>query len=185
MAASTIPGMVGAVFDYVSKTGTGERAVGGSTITQQVAKNLLHRQRIFGDPQDPRGASSPGASNRRSPRSRSSSSTSTRSSSAGTPMACRPRRAPISTRTSSQLSIAESAFSPSCPRRRAITIRSATPIGRWPRRNWVLGEMARNGFITAAQRDAAIARAARHGARRRRRSPAMSAAISWRRSAAP
>jgi penicillin-binding protein 1A len=36
-----IPGVAGAVFDYVSKLGSGERARGGSTITQQVAKNLL------------------------------------------------------------------------------------------------------------------------------------------------
>jgi penicillin-binding protein 1A len=35
------PGLIGAVFDYVSKIGSGERARGGSTITQQVAKNLL------------------------------------------------------------------------------------------------------------------------------------------------
>ncbi|MEO6388604.1 MAG: PBP1A family penicillin-binding protein [Croceibacterium sp.] len=34
-------GFVGAVFDYVTKIGSGERAVGGSTITQQVAKNIL------------------------------------------------------------------------------------------------------------------------------------------------
>lgn len=34
-------GFVNAVFDYVSKLGSGERAVGGSTITQQVAKNIL------------------------------------------------------------------------------------------------------------------------------------------------
>ncbi|HTM94923.1 MAG TPA: transglycosylase domain-containing protein [Croceibacterium sp.] len=34
-------GFAGAVFDYVSKIGSGERAVGGSTITQQVAKNIL------------------------------------------------------------------------------------------------------------------------------------------------
>ncbi len=34
-------GFVGAVIDYVSKIGTNERAVGGSTITQQVAKNIL------------------------------------------------------------------------------------------------------------------------------------------------
>lgn len=34
-------GFLHAVFDYVRKMGTGERAVGGSTITQQVAKNLL------------------------------------------------------------------------------------------------------------------------------------------------
>jgi penicillin-binding protein 1A len=35
------PGLVGAVFDYASKIGSGQRARGGSTITQQVAKNLL------------------------------------------------------------------------------------------------------------------------------------------------
>ncbi|MDP9414081.1 MAG: PBP1A family penicillin-binding protein [Pseudomonadota bacterium] len=35
------PGVVGAVADYVAKAGSGERARGGSTITQQVAKNLL------------------------------------------------------------------------------------------------------------------------------------------------
>ncbi len=34
-------GFVGAVIDYVSKLGSDERAVGGSTITQQVAKNIL------------------------------------------------------------------------------------------------------------------------------------------------
>ena len=35
------PGLAGAVVDYVSKLGSGRRAKGGSTITQQVAKNLL------------------------------------------------------------------------------------------------------------------------------------------------
>lgn len=35
------PGFAGAVVDYIAKMGTGERARGGSTITQQVAKNLL------------------------------------------------------------------------------------------------------------------------------------------------
>lgn len=34
-------GLAGAVIDYVSKMGSGERAVGGSTITQQVAKNIF------------------------------------------------------------------------------------------------------------------------------------------------
>ncbi len=34
-------GVAGAVFDYVGKIGSGQRARGGSTITQQVAKNLL------------------------------------------------------------------------------------------------------------------------------------------------
>lgn len=35
------PGFLGAVVDYVTKLGSGERAKGGSTITQQVAKNIL------------------------------------------------------------------------------------------------------------------------------------------------
>jgi penicillin-binding protein 1A len=35
------PGMAGAVIDYAAKFGSGRRAKGGSTITQQVAKNLL------------------------------------------------------------------------------------------------------------------------------------------------
>jgi penicillin-binding protein 1A len=36
-----VTGTVGAMIDYIRKYGTSERAVGGSTITQQVAKNLL------------------------------------------------------------------------------------------------------------------------------------------------
>ncbi|MCV0383510.1 MAG: transglycosylase domain-containing protein [Erythrobacter sp.] len=36
-----LTGTLNAVFDYASKMGSGQRAVGGSTITQQVAKNLL------------------------------------------------------------------------------------------------------------------------------------------------
>ncbi|MBO9499643.1 MAG: transglycosylase domain-containing protein [Novosphingobium sp.] len=36
-----ITGLAGAVFDYASKLGSGRRAKGGSTITQQVAKNIL------------------------------------------------------------------------------------------------------------------------------------------------
>ncbi|CCW16611.1 Multimodular transpeptidase-transglycosylase [Sphingobium indicum BiD32] len=35
------PGFAGAVVDYASKLGSGQRARGGSTITQQVVKNLL------------------------------------------------------------------------------------------------------------------------------------------------
>jgi len=35
------PGLASAVFDYITKLGSGQRARGGSTITQQVAKNLL------------------------------------------------------------------------------------------------------------------------------------------------
>ncbi|MGZ2903955.1 biosynthetic peptidoglycan transglycosylase, partial [Pseudomonas aeruginosa] len=34
-------GLAGAVIDYATKFGSGQRARGGSTITQQVAKNIL------------------------------------------------------------------------------------------------------------------------------------------------
>ncbi len=40
-AGIDIGGLAGAVLDYASKIGSGQRAVGGSTITQQVAKNIL------------------------------------------------------------------------------------------------------------------------------------------------
>jgi len=40
------PGMAGAVFDYVTKLGSGARAKGGSTITQQVAKNCCSAMNI-------------------------------------------------------------------------------------------------------------------------------------------
>lgn len=36
-----VPGLAGAVVDYATKLGSGQRARGGSTITQQVAKNIL------------------------------------------------------------------------------------------------------------------------------------------------
>ncbi|MFA7588470.1 MAG: transglycosylase domain-containing protein, partial [Novosphingobium sp.] len=36
-----LTGLAGAVVDYASKLGSGQRAKGGSTITQQVAKNIL------------------------------------------------------------------------------------------------------------------------------------------------
>ncbi|WP_121119223.1 penicillin-binding protein 1A [Croceibacterium ferulae] len=40
-AGVDVPGVAGAVVDYASKIGSGQRARGGSTITQQVAKNIL------------------------------------------------------------------------------------------------------------------------------------------------
>ena len=50
------PGLIGAVFDFTTKTvDGGGRARGGSTITQQVAKYLLQDSELCDRPQDPRG----------------------------------------------------------------------------------------------------------------------------------
>ena len=66
------------------------------------------------------------------------------------------------------LTLAESAYLAVLPKAPANYDPIRRPERALERRNWVLGEMARNGFITAAQRDVARRRAARHGARRRR-----------------
>ena len=101
MAGSTIPGLVGAVFDYTTQVG--QRRPRQGRLDHHPAGRQISAagRRVFGQPQDPRG----------DPRLPARGSTLTqaadpralpqlRSSSAATPMACRRRAAPISTRTS-------------------------------------------------------------------------------------
>ena len=150
------PGLIGAVWDYVTKSGTGERAVGGSTITQQVAKIFftgneysVTRKIREALPRPPhRIGADQGADPRTLPQPDLPRPERLWRAGGGAGLFRQGRRASSPS--------PRAPFSPSCPRRRAITIRSATRSGRWQRRNWVLGEMARNGFITAAQRDEAM-----------------------------
>ena len=89
------PGIVSALITNFRNDG---RPVGASTITQQVAKNLLLTNEVSYVTGRRARRCWPTGSRTRFRRSRSSSSISTRYSSAGTHMACRRRRAPISAR---------------------------------------------------------------------------------------
>ena len=177
------PGLVGAVFDYVSKSGSGERARGGSTITQQVAKIFF-----TGDEYSVTRKIREAFLARRIESALSKqqilelylNQIFLGRNAYGVQAAARA----YFDKDVDQLTLAESAYLAVLPKAPANYDPVRHPERALERRNWVLGEMARNGFITAAQRDAAIARAARHRPRRAATASAMSAAISWRRSAA-
>ena len=59
-----------------------------------------------------------------------------------------------------ELTIAEAPISPRCPRRRTTTTSTSIPKRRSARRNWVIGRMLEDGYITAAEAEAAHGRAA-------------------------
>jgi penicillin-binding protein 1A len=149
------PGLAGAVVDYVVKAGSGERARGGSTITQQVAKIFF-----TGDEY------SVTRKIREAFLARRIESVLTKQqilelylnqiflgrNAYGVQAAARA----YFNKDVSQLTLAESAYLAVLPKAPA----NYDPIRRaeraLSRRNWVLGEMARNGFITEAQRDEAL-----------------------------
>jgi penicillin-binding protein 1A len=151
-----IPGLVGAVFDYVTKAGSGERARGGSTITQQVAKIFFTGNEY-----------SVTRKIREAFLARRIEAVLSKEqilelylnqiflgrNAYGVQAAARA----YFNKDVTDLTLAESAF---------LAILPKSPSNYDPvrhhdralaRRNWVLGEMARNNFITAAQRDQAIA----------------------------
>jgi len=148
------PGLLGAVVDYVAKSGSGERARGGSTITQQVAKIFF-----TGDEY------SVTRKIREAFLARRIEATLEKEqilelylnqiflgrNAYGVQAAARA----YFNKDVADLTLAESAYLAVLPKAPA----NYDPVRRTQRalerRNWVLGEMARNGFITRAQRDAA------------------------------
>ena len=178
------PGLIGRCSTIRRKSVRRAAREGGSTITQQVAKYLLQddeyavSRKIRGD--DPRLPARRHAEQAADPRAlpqldfprperlwRAGGEPRLFRQGRRRPDAC--RRPPISR---------------CCPRRRATTTRCAPPSARSARRNYVLREMAKNGYITE--------RAARRCRRRRSArsataaapSSAIRAAISWKRCAA-
>ena len=149
------PGLIGAVFDYIAKSGTGERARGGSTITQQVAKIFF-----TGDEY------SVTRKIREAFLARRIESVLSKEqilelylnqiflgrNAYGVQAAARA----YFDKDVGQLTLAESAYLAVLPKAPANYDPIRRPQRALERRNWVLGEMARNGFITAAQRDEAI-----------------------------
>lgn len=144
------PGFAGAVVDYVSKMGTGERARGGSTITQQVAKNLL-----IGNEYSPS-------------RKVREMILAWRIEDAlekpqilelylnGIPMGRRSFGVQAAARAYfnkdvDQLALQEMAFLATLPKAPESYGRAANADRALERRNWVLSEMLRNGFIDEAQ----------------------------------
>ncbi len=144
------PGFAGAVVDYVSKMGTGARARGGSTITQQVAKNLLIGNEY-----------SPSRKVREMILAWRIEDALTKPQILelylnGIPMGRRAFGVQAAARAYfnkdvDQLALQEMAFLATLPKAPESYGRAANADRALERRNWVLSEMLRNGFINNAQ----------------------------------
>lgn len=150
------PGLAGAVVDYVSKMGTGQRARGGSTITQQVAKNLL-----VGDEYSIRrkireailAYRIEGTLSKKQILELYLNQIFLGRNAYGVQSAARA----YFNKDVGDLTLAECAYLailPKAPSNYTIERNADRAITR---RNWVLGEMTQNGFITQAQRTEAAA----------------------------
>ncbi len=102
------------------------------------------------------------ASTRPIRRRKFSSSISTRFSSARIPMESRRPRSTISASRSISSTFPKPRSWPHCRKRPAITIRATNKQAALDRRNWVIGQMADNGYITADQAQRGDRRTARH-----------------------
>ncbi len=151
-------GVAGAVFDYVRKFGSGVRAHGGSTITQQVAKNLL-----IGDEYSPTRKVKEMILAYRIENVLSKqqiielylNQIFLGRNAYGVQAASRA----YFDKDVADLTLPEMAYLAILPKGPA-NYRPESPRGlerALDRRNWALGEMQQNGFITLAQRDAARA----------------------------
>ena len=145
-----IPGLAGAVVDYASKMGTGERARGGSTITQQVAKNLLIGNEY-----------SPSRKIREMILAYRIENTLSKAQILelylnGIPMGRRSFGVQAAARAYfnkdvDQLALQEMAFLATLPKAPEAYGRARNADRAMERRNWVLSEMARNRFVSEAQ----------------------------------
>ncbi|MEJ7933016.1 transglycosylase domain-containing protein [Sphingobium sp. AN558] len=153
-----IPGFFGAVFDYARKLGSGQRARGGSTITQQVAKNLL-----IGDEYSPTrkvkemilAYRMEGVLSKQQILELYLNQIFLGRNAYGVQAAARA----YFDKDVADLKLHEMAYLAILPKGPA-NYRPESPTGHAraiERRNWALGEMVANGWITAAQRDAARA----------------------------
>ncbi|WP_340264739.1 penicillin-binding protein 1A [Sphingobium mellinum] len=153
-----IPGFLGAVFDYVIKIGSGHRAKGGSTITQQVAKNLL-----IGDEYSPTrkvkemilAYRMEGVLSKQQILELYLNQIFLGRNAYGVQAAARA----YFDKDVADLTLPEMAYLAILPKGPA-NYRPESPTGReraLERRNWVLGEMEKNGWISKAQRDEARA----------------------------
>jgi penicillin-binding protein 1A len=145
------PGLIGAVGDYLRKAGTGERARGGSTITQQVAKNLLVGNEY-----------SITRKIREAILARRIENVLTKQqilelylnqiflgrNAYGVEAAARA----YFDKDVNQLTLPEAAYLAILPKGPSNYDPNVRPERALARRNWVLGEMEKNGFITADQR---------------------------------
>ena len=150
------PGLIGAVWDYISKAGTGERARGGSTITQQVAKIFF-----TGDEY------SVSRKIREAFLARRIESTLSKEqilelylnqiflgrNAYGVQAAARAYFG----KDVEELTIAEAAYLAALPKAPSNYDPVRRPQQALARRNWVLGEMLRNEFITPAEHAEAVA----------------------------
>jgi len=150
------PGLAGAVIDYVSKMGSGERARGGSTITQQVAKNLL-----VGDEYSVSRKIREAILAYRIERALSKqqilelylNQIFLGRNAYGVQSAARA----YFDRDVDQLTLPQMAYLAILPKAPSNYSPERHEARALERRNWVLGQMQANGFITAAQRAAATA----------------------------
>ena len=161
-----------------SRTSSPTRRVqGGSTLTMQLIRNLYTRTTATSttlQAQDPRGQARRGARERAPGRAASTgSSTSTSTTCPTAPSAARPRSASRRPRASSSTSPPQQLTLPrgGAARRPAAGAVAVQPVPATPprpsaRRNEVLRKMAEQRYITQAQADAAMRRAARRQAQR-------------------
>jgi penicillin-binding protein 1A len=150
-----IPGLFGAVVDYVAKAGSGERARGGSTITQQVAKiffvgNEYSVTRKIREAFLARRIES--ALSKEQILELYLNQIFLGRNAYGVQAASRAYFG----KDVRELNIAESAFLASLPRSPTNYDPIRHPDRALARRNWVLGEMLRNNFITQAQHAQAV-----------------------------